>query len=113
MSSRKGDIKKLGRCVEARRPSATRRKVRIMSETTEEKVQKAKDAEKRIEGVLEKHGFNGFWAKLVASVIIAALAVAVGMFTTQCTMSYTKLPDGTVRARGNVVLPQKVNTVTK
>ena len=87
--------------------------IRAMSETTEEKVQKAKDAEKKIEGVLEKHGLNGFWAKLVASLIIAAIAIAVGMFTTQCTMSYTKLPDGTVKAQGNVVLPQRVNTVTK
>ena len=86
---------------------------RAMAETTEEKVQKAKEAEKKIEGALAKHGLNGFWAKLVASVIIAALAIAVGMFTAGCTMSYTKLPDGTVKAAGNVVLPAKVNTVTK
>ena len=66
-----------------------------MAETTEEKVQKAKEAEKKIEGAL------------------AALAIAVGMFTAGCAMSYTKLPDGTVKAAGNVVLPAKVNTVTK
>ena len=86
---------------------------RAMPETTEEKVQKAKEAERKLEGELEKHGFNSFWAKLVAGAVIAAIAVAVGMFTTQCTMTYTKLPDGTVRAHGNVVLPQKVHSVTK
>lgn len=84
-----------------------------MSETTEEKVQKAKDAEKKIEGALEKHGFAGFWAKLIASLIVAGIAVAVGMFTTSCSAVYTKLPDGTVQMHGNVVLPQKVNSVTK
>ncbi len=86
---------------------------KAMSETTDEKIQKAKEAEKRIESELEKHGFNGFWAKLTASVIIAALAVAVGMFATSCSMTYTRMPDGTVQAHGGVVLPQKVQTVTK
>lgn len=79
-----------------------------MSDTTEEKVQKAKDAEKKIEGLLEKHGLNSFWAKLIASVIIAGIAIAVGMFTTSCTVSYTKLPDGTVTAQGAVVKPVHV-----
>ena len=77
-------------------------------ETTEQKVQKAKDAEKKIEGVPEKHGFNGFWAKLVASVIIAAIAIAVGMFTTSCTVSYVKLPDGTVQVDGVLAKPVHV-----
>ena len=79
-----------------------------MPETTEEKVDKAKEAEDKIASALEKHGFNGFWAKLVASAIIAAIAVVVGMFATSCTVSYTKLPDGTVTAQGAVAKPVHV-----
>lgn len=79
-----------------------------MPETTEQKIEKAKEAEKKIKEALEKHGVGGFWAKLISSVIIAAVAIAVGMFATSCTVSYTKLPDGTVTAQGSVVKPVHV-----
>lgn len=77
--------------------------------TTEEKIQDAKEAEKKLEAELEKKGVSHFWAKLIASVLIAAIAIAAGFLATSCSVSYTKLPDGTVRATVKPVhvTPQK------
>ena len=84
-----------------------------MSETTtEEKIQQAKEAEKKLEEKLKEHGVGGFWAKLLAAVIIAGVMVAAWMLQTSCSVTYTKLPDGTTQATGSVVLPQRVETVT-
>ena len=81
--------------------------------TEEEKIADAKEAEKKIEAALEQKGVKHFWAKLIASVIIAGLAIAASFFATSCTVTFTKLPDGTVQAHGGVELPQRVQTVTK
>lgn len=55
---------------------------------------------------------------IIAAALVAAvygLLVYAGIISlSSCTLSYTKLPDGTTQAVGTVVLPQKVETtVTK
>lgn len=55
---------------------------------------------------------------IIAAALVAAvygLLVYAGIVTlSSCTLSYTKLPDGTTQATGSVALPQKVeSTVTK
>lgn len=81
--------------------------------TEEEKIADAKEAGEKIQAALEKRGVSHFWAKLIASLLIAGIAIAAGFFATSCSVSYTKLPDGTVQAHGGVELPQRVQTVTK
>ena len=77
-------------------------------ETEAEKIEKAKEAQKRIEDKLKEHGMGVFLARLLAAVIIAGVAVAVSILSTSCSVSYTKLPDGTVTAQGAVVRPVHV-----
>ena len=83
------------------------------TKSEEQRIQDAKEAKEKIQTALEKRGVKSFWAKLIASVIIAGLAIAASFFATSCSVTYTKLPDGTVQAHGGVELPQRVQTVTK
>ncbi len=80
---------------------------------TEEKLQEAKDAEQKIEQALVQRGWKKWLAKAIAigAVVIAGIVYAVTQ--TGCSVTYTRLPDGSVQATGTVVLPQSVETVTK
>lgn len=82
-------------------------------ETQAEMIERAKEAEKRIEEKLTERGVGSFWARLLAALIVAAAAVAVSVFSVSCSMNYTKLPDGTVQASSNVVLPPRGVAVSK
>lgn len=78
------------------------------TKSEEQRIQDAKEAKEKIQTALEKRGVKSFWAKLIASLIIAGIAIAASFFCASCSVSYTKLPDGTVKATGSIVKPVTV-----
>lgn len=58
--------------------------------------------------VLTGCGVSGTLARVLAGAIVGAVAGWYVATATGCTVSYTKLPDGTVQAHGAVVKPVHV-----
>ncbi len=59
--------------------------------------------------ILTGWGIPGTIARIIAGAIVGALAAWYLATTTGCSISYTKLPDGTVSAQGAVVKPVHVS----
>ena len=79
-----------------------------MAEEKKNELQDAKTLGRRAFEFLKEHGFP---AILAAGIVAAGygLLVYLGVFSLSgCTASYTKLPDGTVKAQGAVVKPVHV-----
>lgn len=76
----------------------------------EEKHENEEKAANWLVKVLTGWGVPGMLARVLAGAIVGAVAGWYLATATGCTVSYTKLPDGTVRAQGAVVRPV---TVTK
>lgn len=78
--------------------------------------QEKHEAEEKAAGwitkVLTGWGVPGSIARVIAGAIVGAIAAWYVATATGCTVSYTKLPDGTVVAQGSVVKPTPVH-VTK
>lgn len=58
--------------------------------------------------VLTGWGVPGTIARVLAGAIVGAVAAWYLATSAACTMSYTKLPDGTVQASGSVAKPVHV-----
>ena len=74
----------------------------------EEKHEKAEQAAGWLVKVLTGWGVPGTLARIIAGAIVGAVAGWYLATATGCTVSYTKLPDGTVKAQGAVVKPVHV-----
>ena len=83
-------------------------------DNTENSPQKNEQEKGAISALLEACGLSSTRAKAIAGAILAIIAAATACIASNgCSVTYTKLPDGTVQAHGGVVLPQRVQTVTK
>ena len=76
----------------------------------EEKHENEEKAANWLVKVLTGWGVPGTLARVLAGAIVGAVAGWYLATATGCTVSYTKLPDGTVKAQGAVAKPV---TVTK
>lgn len=74
----------------------------------EEKHEKAEQAAGWLTKVLTGWGVPGTLARIIAGAIVGAVAGWYLATASGCTVSYTKLPDGTVKAAGAVVRPVHV-----
>lgn len=74
----------------------------------EEKHENEEKAANWLVKVLTGWGVPGTLARVIAGAIVGAVAGWYLATATGCTVSYTKLPDGTVRAQGAVVKPVHV-----
>ncbi len=74
----------------------------------EEKHEKEEKAAGWLITVLTGWGVPGTLARIIAGAVVGAIAGYYVAATTGCTVSYTKLPDGTVQAHGSVVKPVHV-----
>ena len=74
----------------------------------EEKHENEEKAANWLVKVLTGWGVPGTLARVIAGAIVGAVAGWYLATATGCTVSYTKLPDGTVKAQGAVVKPVHV-----
>ena len=77
---------------------------------TEEQTKKSEKAAGFLTNLFTGWGIPGTIARILAGAIVGAVAGWYLATSTSCTVTYTKLPDGTVKAAGAVVRPV---TVTK
>lgn len=75
-------------------------------ENTETPPQKNEQEKGALSALLEACGLSGTKAKAIAGAILAIIAaITACLATSGCSVTYTKLPDGTVKASGAVVKP--------
>ena len=74
----------------------------------EEKHEKEEKAAGFLTGLLTGWGVPGNIARIIAGAIVGAVAAWYITTQTSCTVTYTKLPDGTVHATGAMAKPVHV-----
>lgn len=79
-----------------------------MADVNQEQHQSEQKAASWLTNVLTAWGVPGSLARILAGAIVGAVAAWYLATSTGCTVSYTKLPDGTVTAQGAVAKPVHV-----